>query len=455
MHSSMNDFSAQRSVGVSHRKQESSGSTRSLSMVGQDFSGRSTLSRLAHVRESSLVSRKPDRPQFELLTSPRQPVVPGRRRRSALARFFFALTSWKLSAVSFPRLRNLSFLKGKRGGASLATRAVPSVQSVPPRVRRAVRRLPEIGAADIPIILAAPLALVCMYLLFSGLLPTLEGYNRIHGVALPTQETLPIFEGGAPTRTRAPRSLAQDARQFEAIQRSEYVVRQGDTLSEIAYAHDLNVGTLLSLNPGLDVRRLLPGTVLSIPDRDGLLYAVGPGDSLSAIASSYGLSLEAILDANDLGSEVLEVGDALFLPGARMDPTQYLLAIGELFHWPSIGRFTSGYGMRIHPITGIWHMHTGVDIANAIGTRVTAARSGRVLAVESSVAYGNMIILDHGLGFRTLYGHLNSFDVRVGQYVDTGQVIGRMGNTGRSTGSHLHFSIIRNGFWEDPLIHLP
>jgi murein DD-endopeptidase MepM/ murein hydrolase activator NlpD len=101
-------------------------------------------------------------------------------------------------------------------------------------------------------------------------------------------------------------------------------------------------------------------------------------------------------------------------------------------------------------------MHTGIDLANGIGTRVTAARSGRVVYVDqASAAYGRMVIIDHGMGFRTLYGHLNSYSVQVGQWVETGQTIGRMGNTGRSTGSHLHFSVIRNGLWEDPLLHLP
>jgi murein DD-endopeptidase MepM/ murein hydrolase activator NlpD len=112
--------------------------------------------------------------------------------------------------------------------------------------------------------------------------------------------------------------------------------------------------------------------------------------------------------------------------------------------------------MRVHPITGVWHMHTGIDLANVVGTSVAAARAGRVVHVEdSSIAYGKMVIIDHGGGIRTLYGHLSSYLVSKGQYVTAGQPIGRMGNTGRSTGSHLHFSVIRNGRWEDPLKHLP
>jgi len=248
-----------------------------------------------------------------------------------------------------------------------------------------------------------------------------------------------------------------DTTAFERIRRTEYVVQPGDTISEIAVRFGLDTGTLLSMNPIEDVRRLLPGTRLSIPDRDGLLHAVQPGESLYSIASSYGVGVPAILDANDLDTTVLQVADSLFIPGAEMDEEEYLLAIGELLNWPVRNfRFTSGYGMRTDPFTGEWRMHTGIDLANAVGTPIGAARGGRVVHVEASAGtYGNLVIIDHGGGTRTLYAHLDSFAVSTGQYVAPGQLIGRMGNTGRSTGPHLHFSVTRNGRWEDPLKHLP
>jgi murein DD-endopeptidase MepM/ murein hydrolase activator NlpD len=140
-----------------------------------------------------------------------------------------------------------------------------------------------------------------------------------------------------------------------------------------------------------------------------------------------------------------------------MDTDDYLLAIGELFDWPIRSYyFTSGYGMREDPITGQWRMHTGIDLANAVGTPVLASRPGRVVHTEAATAtLGNLVIIDHLDGFRSLYGHLNTYAVRTGQWVSAGQRIGSVGNTGRSTGPHLHFSIIRNGRWEDPLKHMP
>lgn len=330
--------------------------------------------------------------------------------------------------------------------------------------RATSRRLHRISAAKVlldrvslPGLLAIPIALVLVALIWLYV-PLLDLYAYRSGFVLPGTD---IGLSAEPTRFTGGSGegmpLSVDPRDFEAIHRMEYEVRPNDTISEIAYTLGLDPGTILSANPISDVRRLLPGTMLSIPDRDGLFHDVQPGESLSSIADSYGVPLMPILDANDLSSSVLSVGETLFVPGASMDGDEYLLAIGELFSWPVRNfRFTSGYGMRSDPITGQWRMHTGIDLANAFGTPILAARAGRVVHVESnSGPYGNLVIIDHGDGFRSLYAHLSSFSVSTGQRVGTGQVIGRMGSTGRSTGSHLHFSVYRNNRPEDPLKHLP
>lgn len=462
MHSSMNDVSAERYVSRSPRRRHSASVPASLTMVGEDLgnitpfrSSRALSGEGSAVRTSTLDSRRRGVPSLELVRS-----RPAPRREPATVSFLRRILPL-IGKIRLPKVRipsiHLPRLLFRRPAPSVA--GSPGSISWQPRVRSSRFRLPDarLPLCDLSVAMALPVALVLIYLLSTGPLATLDLVTRSRGVALssadPTELMLVETVGGT---VQATDPVNLDARQFEQIRSTEYVVREGDTISEIAFDHGLNVGTLLSVNPGHDVRRLFPGTVLTIPDRDGVLYAIGPGDTLLGIAGTYDITVEAILDANGLESTVLEIGESLFLPGAEMEPTQYLLAIGELFHWPTQGRFTSGYGGRIHPITGIWHMHTGIDLANTIGTRVNAARSGRVVYVdESSAAYGRMVIIDHGLGFRTLYGHLNSFVVRTGQYVETGQMIGRMGNTGRSTGSHLHFSVIRNGLWEDPLDHLP
>jgi len=321
--------------------------------------------------------------------------------------------------------------------------------------RTSERRTPPL--CDLAVPLAIPFVLV-----LAGLLLSLLGYFDMYaaktGLVIPdtAAERFAVV-----TETRTGRGggepLSVDATAFEQIRRTEYTVQPGDTISEIAYRFGLDAGTLLSMNPIDDVRRLLPGTVLSIPDRDGLFHAVQPGESLASIASSYEVAVPAILDANDLDTTVLQVGDSLFIPGAEMDENEYLLAIGELLSWPVRNfRCTSGYGMRVDPITGEWRMHTGIDLANAVGTPILAALPGRVVHLEpNSGNYGNLMIIDHGGGTRTLYAHMSSFAVPAGAYVGRGQMIGRMGNSGRSTGPHLHFSVTRNGRWEDPLAHLP
>ncbi len=251
-------------------------------------------------------------------------------------------------------------------------------------------------------------------------------------------------------------SITVDTEQFLALEVETYTIQPGDTLSDLATQYDLTLDTLISFNQIKDARRIQIGDTYRIPNRDGLLYEVRSGDNLGEIASKYGTTVNAILDANDMVSQEITVGQVVFVPEARMNTTELKLILGELFRNPTVGRFSSGFGMRADPFTGLPRFHNGIDLANAPGTPIRAAGSGRVVHIESQIGnYGRFIILRHDSGFQTLYAHLDSFDVRVGQFVYQGDVIGRMGNTGRSTGPHLHFSVIRNGRFVDPLNYLP
>ena len=411
----------------------------------------------------------------------RSTVVVGSDVATARSLRAIGLDDPRIAGDSNPRARRIDRLPARQGRRSgtVIDRATgrptqrPTLRVAMRAAARAVtalfvprRRLALVGApavdasqrptADLCVAVALPLALLCVYFVMSSV-PPRELFAVRAGVRLdPASVSSIVALPSGDARVRNLEPLSVDPSQFEQIRRTEYTVRLGDTVSEIAQRYGLRLDTLMSANTFDDVRRLLPGTVLSIPDRDGVFHAIMPGESLSSIASSYRTSVSAILDANDLRSDRLVVGESLFIPGARMDTTQLLLAIGELFQWPVRRfRFTSSYGMRVHPITGLWHLHNGIDLAGPIGTPVLAARGGRVVHMENDTAgYGRMIILDHGGGFRSLYAHLDAFRVNVGQYVSTGQQIGTLGNTGRSTGAHLHFSVIRNGRWEDPMKHL-
>ena len=129
--------------------------------------------------------------------------------------------------------------------------------------------------------------------------------------------------------------------------------------------------------------------------------------------------------------------------------------VGGAYQWPVSGYYsiTDKFGMRTHPVTGVYKMHTGVDVAGS-GIRnkpILAANSGTVLKAGRHSAYGNYVVIDHGGGCSTLYGHASSLNVSVGQKVSRGDVIAYVGSTGYSTGPHLHFEIYENGEYKNPL----
>ncbi len=122
--------------------------------------------------------------------------------------------------------------------------------------------------------------------------------------------------------------------------------------------------------------------------------------------------------------------------------------------WPTTGMPSSGFGWRRSPFNRRWKFHSGLDIANDRGTPIRAPSSGRVVTAEYHAGYGRMIVIDHGFGVNTLYGHCQTLRVAVGDYVQRGDVIATMGNTGQSTGPHLHFEVHQDGHPVDPLTYL-
>ena len=130
--------------------------------------------------------------------------------------------------------------------------------------------------------------------------------------------------------------------------------------------------------------------------------------------------------------------------------------IGGELAWPVPGytRITSKYAMRVHPITGQYKLHTGVDIGAPEGANFIAANDGIVTKAERNTAYGNMVIVDHGGGISTLYAHGSEILVEVGQSVKRGEVVLKVGSTGYSTGPHAHFEVRINGVTTDPLPYI-
>ena len=127
----------------------------------------------------------------------------------------------------------------------------------------------------------------------------------------------------------------------------------------------------------------------------------------------------------------------------------------ELVAWPADGEKTSGFGPRVHPIFGSVRQHNGIDLDGDTGDRVRAARSGEVILAGERGGFGNTIVIYHGLGYSTLYGHLSRIEVSEGQNVASGDRIGAIGSTGWSTGPHLHFELRIDGKAVDPTPFLP
>jgi murein DD-endopeptidase MepM/ murein hydrolase activator NlpD len=239
---------------------------------------------------------------------------------------------------------------------------------------------------------------------------------------------------------------------------SEYKVKQGDTVSGIAEKYSLSMGSIISFNQLNEAWNLRSGKILKIPNMDGVPYTIQKGDTISAIAAKMKVPQNAILDANDILSENITAGKVIFIPGGKMDANALSSAIKrpvvERMIYPvSNRRITSNYGWRedpVNPVAGQMTFHRAVDLAGRMGDPVKASLKGTVLHVDSNRNLGNFIILKHG-EYQTLYAHLSAVSVKAGEQVNQGQVIGKVGETGYTTGPHLHFEVFRNGNRVNPL----
>lgn len=161
------------------------------------------------------------------------------------------------------------------------------------------------------------------------------------------------------------------------------------------------------------------------------------------------LNIKAIQDA-ERAEEKLQ--DEIRQAMAQSGNTDF---VGGKWLWPVNGYYTitSKFGMRTHPITGVYKLHTGVDISGyGINKKpIRAANGGKVIKAGYNTGYGNYVVIDHGGGYSTLYGHATKLYVRAGQTVNRGDTIAIVGSTGYSTGAHLHFEIIKNGNYTNPL----
>lgn len=245
-----------------------------------------------------------------------------------------------------------------------------------------------------------------------------------------------------------------------------YTVKSGDTLSSIAKDHGVSIDTIRWANSSkiTSVNDIHPGNELSIPPVTGVVHKVKSGDSIYSIAKKYDTNAQKIVDFpfNDFGDTetfALKAGQILVVPDGVM-PQEQLWAPAPAKPFDVGSMFAGGTGQFSWPTSGVitqrrtWY-HTGLDIASPSAPGVGAADAGRVVTVTRiNTGYGWHVVVDHGNGYSTLYAHLQAIYVNIGDNVSKGQLLGKMGNTGRSTGTHLHFEVRKAGSFMDPLGYL-
>lgn len=243
-----------------------------------------------------------------------------------------------------------------------------------------------------------------------------------------------------------------------------YTVQPGDTISEIAEQFGITSNTILWENNLSAYSLIRPGDKLTILPSAGIQHKVAKNETIAKIAKKYGVETENIIEYNKLASaDDIKTGEKLLIPGGKKIQPKVTytfrswtqpaapsapkaVATGQML-WPTSCRYISQY---------FRYRHSGLDIACGYNKPIYAADSGRVIKAQGgwNGGYGAVIIIDHGNGKQTLYGHLNKIYVKVGENVTKGTTIGAMGSTGRSTGPHIHFEVRVGGVRKNPLYYI-
>lgn len=261
-----------------------------------------------------------------------------------------------------------------------------------------------------------------------------------------------------------------------------YIVAAGDSVFEIASKFNITPETVLWANYDQlkdNPHAIYVGMELLIPPTNGVLYKWQENDTIESVANRFDVNPSNILEwpGNniDLVDQQIEPGTLVMVPGGHREFQQWII--------PTIPRGRAGVSRAVygsgacaggydglygdgsfiwpadnHTLSGndYWSGHLAIDIAAGEGARIYAADSGVVVfAGWATGGYGNTVIIDHGNGYQTLYGHLSSVNVRCGQSVTKGSVIGYAGSTGNSTGPHLHFEVRYQGGFVNPWYVLP
>ena len=286
-----------------------------------------------------------------------------------------------------------------------------------------------------------------------------------------------------------------------------YKVKKKDTIPAIAKRYGVKQDTILMNNKDALNKKMKVGDTITFPSIDGLYYKLEKNDTLAKIAKKYGISVVDIVDYNNINPKKLKAGSTIFLKGVTLqkykDVEGRLIAAqqakedkkknkekekekpekppkgakgsapppppppqddddggrsaaysGAGFAYPvRYAGVSSPFGNRYHPVLKRYILHTGVDLV-AKYVPLRAAKSGVVTFAGNMSGYGKIIIIRHDNGYETRYAHLSVISTNVGEHVNQGDLIGKTGNSGRTTGAHLHFEIRQNGVPKNPMKYL-
>lgn len=261
-----------------------------------------------------------------------------------------------------------------------------------------------------------------------------------------------LVESGALVPDTGPLGGSDSSRHSESTgEISVYIVREGDTLSKVAEMFNVTTNTILWANNIGKASAIQPGDELIILPITGVRHVVKKGDSIKSIADKYSGNIDDILAYNQLESgDELKPGVTIVIPGGEVEIAKEVPS-KKTTSAPAKGTAAAGSirGYFTHPVPGAVrtqgiHGYNGVDLAAPVGTPVRAAAAGEVIISKSegwNGGYGQYIVVKHANGTQTLYAHLSANKVAPGAKVAQGQLIGSVGNTGRSTGNHLHFEV--------------
>ncbi|PKL29004.1 MAG: peptidase M23 [Spirochaetae bacterium HGW-Spirochaetae-2] len=250
------------------------------------------------------------------------------------------------------------------------------------------------------------------------------------------------IETPTPARTATPTAASR------SVWYVEHTVQESETLDSLSETYGVSKETILSVNAIKNLSAIRPGVVLRIPDRNGQLYTVQSGDSLSIITNRFNPTLgwKTLQEINALRSEVIFPGQKLFIPSAEVDDDGSLAAY-DRFVRPATGRITGLYGQTVvYGTSEAIVVLQGIWIEGPVGTEVTASGTGVVVdAGNVPDGMGRFVVLSHENGYKTTYAHLDQISVKVGDQVKQGGLVGTLGNSGTIGRNALYFSIEQEG----------